>query len=388
MGEALIGLAFVAAFVGVAFFVAVLIQNHRRKREEAWQAVATARGLQFFPGSWTSGPSMAGTINGFFVSIDTQRVSGDDEHVTRYTIGYPSSKDAPIGLEKQSSLHFTIVKRVLGKTDVEIGDPAFDDRVLIDATDPIAASRYLSPVRRQAVLRVFASEAFRNPKISDTSIVVDTSGIESSERNLHGVIDALLGCATTMSAPTDVDLGTRAHQAPRDDVAESPQDVILPEPEPEPVPEPEPESVPEPEPEAEPEPEPEPEHELEQQQLEPALDHEAVAADLFDSGRMGFETTEHFGVVYAGRRVEWRGEIDTIRQLREDVDFGDRGFKMTVILDSTDSSTLRSRQAKAVIHLLDEPEGRRGDVVRFSGTLFRIDRYTRSIYLDEGSIHM
>ncbi len=359
------------------FFTMAMIANRRRRHEEAWQQVAGELGLQFSAGSWTSGPSIAGSVNGFFVSVDTQ--GANEDRVTRYSVEYPSTGQQDIGLTKQSSFHFTLVKRLMAKNDVEIGDREFDDKVLIDAHDPIAAARYLSPARRQAVLQLFDNQPFRNPTVTNTSLVVDTSGLESSHVNLRATISALLQTATIMSAPTDVDLAPLGEQVVVENVVEAPppQDRLVLDPEPEAS---EPEAS---EPEAD-----EPEEHVTHPKGDPlrALDHESVIGDLFESGRMAFETDEHFQATYAGASIRWAGEVDSFRTYRNDSDFEGTGIKATLLVGAIGQSTLRSRMAKAVVQLPEDTPIDRGQKLTFEGTLVRADRFTRRVFIANGTI--
>jgi len=353
MASALVGVFLLISLAMALFFGAALITHRRRRREEAWQQVARELGLQFFAGSWTSGPAIAGTVSGSFISVDTQ--GANDDRVTRYTIGYPSTGQQDIGLTKQSSFHFTLVKRLMAKNDVEIGDPKFDDRVLIDATDPIEAARYLSPVRRQSVLRLFAHQPFRDPKVTDTSVVVDTLGIESDPANLRATISTLLHTAAIMSAPTDVE----AVEEPL-----LPQDEVVPDPDPEPE-----EDVTRP-----------------RADLPIALDHDSVINDLFESGRMGFETDQHFQATYEGATICWTGKVDRSRTYRNDSDFEGTGIKATLVVGAVEQSTLRSRMAKAVVQFPEDTVIERGQELTFDGTLVRADRFTRRVFIANGTI--
>ncbi len=367
--------------------VATIVHNRTRERDENWREVAGEFNLQFFAGSWNSGPAIAGTFTGFFISVDTQGTNED--RVTRYTVRYPGSGGEGVGLKKQSPIHFSFVKRLTGTNDVEIGDREFDDKVLIDARDPVAAARYLSPMRRQAVMRVLYHQPFRDPRITDRSIVVDTLGIESEATNLRDTISVLLEAARTMSAPTDVDLAIETTEAreeslpPRDEVLpefSTPQDRVATDSESTPEPEIlEPEilepAISEPEQSTATSPE-----------VPPALDQHSVITDLFESGRMGFETDEHFAATYAGAQVRWSGEVDTVRELRNDSEFEGTGIKATLLVGSPGESGMRSRIAKAVVQLPDGTDIERGQHVDFMGTLVRSDRFTRQLYVADGVI--
>lgn len=368
----------------IAFAVAMVVtimHNRTRERDENWREVAREFNLQFFAGSWNSGPAIAGTFNGFFISVDTQGTNED--RVTRYTVRYPGSGGEGVGLTKQSPIHFSFVKLLTGKNDIEIGDREFDAKVLIDARDPVAAARYLSPMRRQAVMRVLYHQPFRSPRITDTSIVVDTLGIESEATNLRDTVSVLLEAARTMSAPTDVDLAVGAAETieapspPQDKVVQepaTPEDRVAPEPHPEPHPEPQLSPATDTPPQAVPRP------------ARPTLDQHSVITDLFESGRMGFETDEHFAATYAGTQVRWSGEVDTVRELRNDSDFDGTGIKATLLVGSQDGSEMRSRIAKAVVQLPEGTEIERGQHVEFTGTLVRSDRFTRQLYVADGEL--
>ncbi len=382
MTSALVGVAFLVFVALAVFFIAAYLVNQRRRRDESWQLVASERDLQFFAGSWTTGPSMKGNINGFFVSVDTQRGGGDENHVTRYTIGYPSSV-REIELSKQTAMHFTLVKRLMGKNDVEIGDREFDDKVLIDAADPIAATRYLSPARRDAVLRLFGTRTFRNPMVTNTSLLVETSGIESSPVNLRRTILALLEIAETMSAPTDVDLAAAVEEVGPEEPVVQDANVDVEDTEVE-------DTV------------------VEQDavveetatvedtatvavaptRLDPsiALDHDSVINDLFESGRMGFETDAHFAETYAGARIRWTGMVDTIRVFRSDPDFDGSGVKATLLIGDVEQAVSRSRLAKAVVQFPAGTSLARRHSLEFEGTLVRADRFTRRVFIADGTV--
>lgn len=371
MASAFVGIFLLLPLTLAVFFVAAMIVHRRRRREEAWHQVAGELNLQFFAGSWTNGPAIAGTVRGFSISVDTQ--GANEDRVTRYTVGYPSTGQQGIGLTKQSSFHFTLIKRLMAKNDVEIGDPDFDDRVLIDATDPVEAARYLSPVRRQAVLRLFAHQPFRDQKVTDTSVIVDTLGIESVPENLRATISALLDTAAIMSAPTDVDLAVETVETV-ETVEEPlpPQDRVVPDPEPEPD---------EPEPNR-----PEDDATRPEPDLSRVLDHGSVINDLFESGRMGFETDEHFQATYAGIPIRWTGTVDTIRDYRHDADFNGTGIKATLLVGAVGQSSLGSRMAKAVVQLPEGTPLERGQELTFEGVLVRADRFTRRVFIANGAV--
>jgi hypothetical protein len=359
---------FMAAAVGLA---AAVVASFMWRRAAGWKLVADRLSLDFFPGSLMSSPSMSGRTNGFMVSVDCHN---NQSQLTRYSVRYPSIGAPTLGLTKQNSLDFKLINRVLGRTDIEIGDPTFDRRVMIDSADPDAVAQYLSPLRRHAVLALFQDPRFSNQTVTHESITVETPKIESDPAKLDVTIALLLGMAKTMSVPTDVDLELEAdHRGPRDRVLETapppPPQVVPVDRTPPPPPTPEPAPI---------------QDSTDASPATASLDYESVSNDLFDSDRMGFATDAHFAATYRDRRVHWSGVVDTVRDFRTDSDFEGSGLKVTVTLGYLGGQKLRSRQVSAVLQLDTNTAVERGDEVSFTGTLVRADRFTRNLYVATG----
>ncbi|MDG2027992.1 MAG: hypothetical protein P8J50_12865 [Acidimicrobiales bacterium] len=117
-------------------------------------------------------------------------------------------------------------------------------------------------------------------------------------------------------------------------------------------------------------------------------DQQAAIEDLFGGSRTGHEIEAAFEQDYAGRRVEWTGEVENSRSYRSDHDFGDvPGTKTTVRLGSIGSSRLMSNRIKAVVDLLVDTDLAREDEIQFSGTLLRVDRFTRTLFVRDADLH-
>ena len=112
-----------------------------------------------------------------------------------------------------------------------------------------------------------------------------------------------------------------------------------------------------------------------------SLDQQDVIADLLGSGRMGFETDERFASHYAGNTISWQGTVDTVRDFRHDTDFKEAGKKVTLLLGSTDDSTLLSHRVFAVIAVSPDTKIERGEELSFTGDLHRLDRFTKQLIL-------
>ncbi|MFT7474120.1 MAG: hypothetical protein ACI81L_001041 [Verrucomicrobiales bacterium] len=393
-----------------------------RRVQRAWQLAANELGFALEPGHLTKNPRMAGSIRGVQVIVDIELRGGGEDRpkYTRYTLNYQSG--APqITLTKQG--FGSIFKRLFGGRDVAIGDPGFDQRVVIDAADPTHAAQFLSPARRMAVLSLF--EAWNKASVSQGSFVVQRRGVETSSAALTTSVRRLVDIALIISEPTDVDRALE-HQAQGDvqdavsalhevnegfqkrdepnsftqlleaealmtigdgaaasevlatittgvdtEVAgwrqaaaahrKPPQDSVRPDPETPDVPAAEDTAVSD-------------------------LHQQAVIDDLFSSSRLGYETEEHFLRVYAGRPIRWSGEIEQIREFRSDAHFDGSGLKTIVLLGNLGDGRLLTSRVNAIVHFPDGTTIGRGDSITFTGNLRRVDRYMRNLFVSDGIV--
>ena len=117
-----------------------------------------------------------------------------------------------------------------------------------------------------------------------------------------------------------------------------------------------------------------------------SLAQQDVISDLLGSDRMGFETDEWFASTYAGQTIEWQGMVDTVRDFRHDTDFDGAGKKVTLLLGSSDDSTLLSHRVFAVIAVAPDAVVERGEELSFTGELHRLDRFTKQLVVFNAEI--
>ncbi len=418
---------------GIALAIAYA-QEQNKQRGIAWEGAARDLGLIYVAGTgWAPRPVIQGQLRGVAVRVEVvTKGSGDSQsNFTRYTLNYPGVAATAITLRKQTP--FSVFGRLIGRRDVEIGDPIFDDRVVIDAPDAVAAAQYLTPARRMAVLTMF--EHWKHVEVTANSIIVEYQGIERSHSQLVGIITRLLDMSLVLSAPSTVDLALE-QQARGDladavdalheinDVQDAPpnsftqlleaealvamgegakaeevldamevsdpeidrwRDLAHSHPTPAPIPEPTPApplavSDPAPVPAAAPDPAPEP------AAPQPAivhapLDQDSVITDLFDSNRLGHEVEARFFEAYEGATVEWTGTLERSREFRSDSDFPGAGVKATVRIGSKGDGRLVSDQIHAIVHLPEGAPVERDQSVRFRGSFVRVDRYMRNMFV-------
>lgn len=425
-------------FVLAGFAVAVAVWYTRlTKLTAAWDEAAQQLNFQRLGVSGTSAGTMYGERQGAHLTIG--RVTkgngnNNNETYTRYYCEYPAV-GPPVKLTKQNALSF--VNRMFGQTDVLIGDPGFDERVVITTNAPDAVNAFLTPARKIAILNLF--EAHRQAEVTERSIQVDVRGAEMSPQKLVSMARWAIDFSLFLSKPSDVDialanqasgnLGRAVEQLHDINAAAGPEgpnaftqlleaeghmamgqgaaaaeildqmdvtgnkqaeglrEVAHRHMEP-PLPPASskaasPSSTPA-VPEAASEPDPTPAAPVEP--VGPDLAQSAVIADLFSSHRTGYEVEEHFLDNYVGHEVSWTGPVTRSMTYRFDSDFEGTGLKVNIELGELDNGRLIANTITAVVQLEDNNEVERGEQITIYGTLHRVDRYMRNIYVRDAEI--
>ena len=102
---------------------------------------------------------------------------------------------------------------------------------------------------------------------------------------------------------------------------------------------------------------------------------------------MSYEIAEHFANNYANATVSWTGTVVRFTSFRHDTDFGEGpAIKATVLLGGSGRSRVVSNEVHAVIRLPDGAAIQRDSEIHFSGTLMRIDRFARKLYVDRAEL--
>lgn len=409
---------------GIIIFFAIIVfavqAVQKQATDQSWSAVGRRTGLMSTRTSMFRSPSMSGTIKGVHVEARVvTRGSGDSQRrVTQYTVTFPSV-GPPVQFRRQGVGSF--FRGMFGGSDVVIGDPRFDSSVEIDSTGGSALQEFLTPARRAAILSIFST--WPSAVITDSMIRVETRRVERSQDRLMSSLNRLVDSARLLSDPEPVSralaqrdagdlvdaaaalheaveaeaepnmvakvleaetlialdraeeakpiLAAAADELPGDkevagwtavadeQIARHQQASTLPAPPPPPEP-----------PEAEPAPTP------------PSLVQQDTIDALFGGGLLGHEIEREFETRYAGEAIAWSGEVENSRDYRSDRDFGgEPGTKTTVRIGSVGASTLMSNRVKAIVDLPADADIARGETIAFTGTLLRVDRFTRTVYV-------
>ena len=112
-----------------------------------------------------------------------------------------------------------------------------------------------------------------------------------------------------------------------------------------------------------------------------------MIADLFGSNRLGHDVETRFDEVYRGQRVRWSGTVERVRPYRGDRDFGAApGTKVTVLVGHLGDGRLVTSRVEAVVQLPADVALERGAEIEFAGTLLRVDRFMRNLYVADAQL--
>ncbi len=427
------GFVIVIFFVGVAFAV---WYSNLTTTKAAWDTAAQQLQFQRAGVSSFNPGSIVGERQGVRVTISQVQKGGDNkETYTRYLAEYPAV-GPPVELKKQHA--FSFVGRFFGQTDVLIGDAGFDERVVISTNSPQEVNAFLTPGRKMAILNLF--ESHDGAAVTERSVRIDTRGTEKSPEKMFAMAKWIVDMGLFLSKPSEVDLalqqqavgnlGQAVEQLHEINEAAGPEGpnsftqlleaegrmamgdgagaaeildhMHLPENKealglrdvahkhPTPPDPPRPATPPTPPEHAAPvgqsvQPESEPAPALDQTPG-PDLSQQTVIDDLFSSHRTGYEVEDHFLENYVGHLVSWTGTVTRSMTYRFDSDFEGTGLKVSIEIGTLENGQLISNTVTAVVQLEDHNEVERDDVITVQGTLHRVDRYMRNIYVRDAQI--
>lgn len=318
-------------------------------------------------------PRLEGFVGGLPIRVDiTQRKTP----AIRYRVFYPSL-NLGLNLTRESSITRTVGR--LGNQDAQLGERAFDDAFLVEASRPDALRQFLTPQRRRALLKLVADHP--DVVVEDGSITLIGSNVTPSAEALTTTLTDLSSAAATL--------------------VEGPPPPPLP-PAPEPVagsPEPQQGRHSEPEPEiAAPDPladsmPPEPEPVVPAPPADTGLPDTGLPDNFFDrvfgADRLSFESSGAFTTEFKGRAVRLRGTLKHAGEYSDDLDFPESvGTKAVVTVAAVATDLYGTNEIDAIVQL---PKGavdhlQRGDPLAFSGKLEKIDSFMRNIYVTEASV--
>jgi hypothetical protein len=156
-------------------------------------------GLDFVAGKGMSRPVLTGSVAGFPVMIDTyvQRSGNNSTTYTRYRVTFP-----PLGMHLQLKRQgaFSVITKLFGQQDVEVGDDSFDDAFTIKTDDPARLHAVMTPSVRSGLTRLLASHP--TAVITDNSAVITRARFERKPDVLRSTVQRLLATAQLLTDPS------------------------------------------------------------------------------------------------------------------------------------------------------------------------------------------
>jgi len=404
----------ILGFVGV---VLALNLAQRRKADRDWTEAARRLGFRFKPGGLIGLREMSGELQGCDVEVATvMRSSGRSRSpYTLWQVRYPQPLGLGLKLEREG--FFSGVGKLLGAQDIQVGDEAFDDALLVKGRDPQEIREFLTRPRRARILRALGS--YQELEIDDEGVELELSGYSDTEQlvslskrlaelahtlgnapeddallagaleaQITGRVDSALEQAqqaaqaagsydANMLAGELLVLGGRneeaeqafaaaREQAPQDPDALRWSDALAAKPSPAPPAAP---------------------------QVEPggALDAASVCEALFDRKLSSFESSRLFESAYAGRTVCWKGVIERVDRFSYDFVLGDGpGTRCVVKIHEMDAGGYGTREVEAVVGLPETAQaslkGRVGAELAFEGRLLKADGLGRNVFVAQARV--
>ncbi len=391
---------FVVIMFVVIGLVLVIAQAQVKATRKMWTAVGDDLGLRLETRGWGGNDRLSGEIDGIdvLVWVYTRGGGKSQSTYTGYRASHPPS-GPPVTFRRQGALSF--FRRITGGRDVAVGDPTFDDEIIVDTDNEEQIASFLTPTRRAAILSTMS--AWRGAVITNSSIEVSLNGRTRREQTLRSTIRRMVDTALVLADPAELDrsleqrvdgdlaagvaalhemndaapnvftemleaealvgagqhedaeaiLAKVADRLPDDTEVDGLRRLA---------------STPTPQPPASP---------------EPGMGWRDLMDDLFAGGRRGYEVMERFETHHLGREVTWEGTVTRERASRFDADFdGGPGVKATVALGSLDPNRALSTAVEAIVRLPDGTRVDRGERLQFTGRMIRVDRFSRAVYVD------
>ena len=185
----------VAGFVG---FVALATKRYQEKLDIAWRKAAERMDLAYSTkrAKGTTQRKLVGEFRGLPAKVNsfTEGSGKSKRTYTRYRLRYAH---LGLGLELSQQHFFSGLKSALtGRQDIEIGDKAFDDAVIVQAGDSEEVRRFLTRERQLAIQRFLTGK--RRALIGDDEASYITNGVAADPAKIRGALDDLHGLALAL----------------------------------------------------------------------------------------------------------------------------------------------------------------------------------------------
>ena len=343
-----------------------------RRVNPGWADAARTLGLRLKRASLTTKPRLWGRIEDCFVTVELRGGTLPSQKIfTRFRVSYPRSLGLGLRLLKQDPIMRLAQRRGYAQ-DIQVGDPAFDDAVAVRGADAARVVEFLTPDRRQRIRRFF--ESCPDAAIQDQVVRLQKRSRVTRSETVVATVRALAEIAQSLFPGPPVEARG---------VAVSPEPVLEPAPAPTPAPPPR---------------EPAPSTDPPDAPVEPDVSVDSTVTDvrsfcaaLFEAADSTFDAERLFDERYRGDTVRWPGVLLRAENYHFDPVFGhEPGTRAHVEVFDFTSQFGSKQHVVAFVQLLEvavrDLEPAIGTAVTVRGTLAKVDRLMRRIYLADGAI--
>lgn len=200
------GFLFFVAVIGVVIYLST--QSAKATREK-WKIAADRLNLAYYAGGLGSSGTISGERSGHRVTVSTYTKGGGNSSktYTKYLLEFRNSIPVDIGMTRQGALHR--LGQLFGLQDIEVGNPLFDDQVIVRGSHPDAVKRFLTPELQETIRAMVA--AYSDITISSDHVVVNKAGKDTDPgiichciRRLESFCNELVDVPQSPSKPNPV----------------------------------------------------------------------------------------------------------------------------------------------------------------------------------------
>jgi len=144
----------------------------RKKNIQKWQTFAEANGLQCSDPGFFGRPEITGRFRNHQVHVYIYTTGGKNKStytVTKVMLNQPQS----LGLKVYKEGFFSKIGKAIGTQDIQTGDQAFDDAMMIKGNDEVGVTEYLTPALRDALSRLIGQHPTINFDDSGTDLTMN-----------------------------------------------------------------------------------------------------------------------------------------------------------------------------------------------------------------------
>ena len=344
------GLFIMLLVVGVVIYLSSNVAKANRKK---WESAARQLNLVFNVGGGGRIGSISGKIQGHDIAISTfTRGSGSSTQTyTKYVLEYRDRILTDFKMVPQGLRHD--VGKAFGLQDIEVGNPLFDDQILLQGGHPAKVMNVLTPQLQEEIRILMAT--YPDTVITNELIAINRRGTDTDSAVIRRLVRRITAFGNLMSdhetpesadiqfgdgidplvtEPIEPSFGTRASSNPR---VPEPQWIEISEEDAAVEPDPEPETVIKEAPVSlepvvevgKPGAESDPISEASETIAPDTLDLRQIAAELSGGGSgQSLTVAKLFDQQYKGRRVEGTGILQRVNKFSYDMVFRNcRGVK-------------------------------------------------------------